>query len=97
VKDIHGRVASNGIVAFVNTNTEVVGRVHDGGYTKLPISQVAGAPYDRHFSTSKGDFDVVDYWYSRADLYELLNGAGFEVVTEEKVVEYFMLQFVRKR
>jgi len=96
VKDIHRHLTSDGVAAFVNTNTEVVGRNYDGGYTKLPVSQFAGAPYDRHFSTSKGDFDVVDYWYSPADLKGLLESARFDVVREETLVEYFMLHMARK-
>ena len=96
LRDIRARLKPNGVAAIVNTNTAVVGRQYDGGYTKMPEREVAGAPYDRHFSTSSGNFDVIDFWYSPDDLRMMFNASGLSIVCEEILVQYFVLHLVRR-
>ena len=68
----------------------------DGGFTNVPEASVAGMPYHRHFDSSKGSFDVVDYWYLPEDLRGLFAGTGFEVCYEEILMDYFVLHIVRR-
>jgi len=96
VRNLWHRLRGDGLVAFVNTNTAVVGKAYDGGFTNVPEASVAGMPYHRHFDSSKGSFDVVDYWYLPEDLRGLFAGTGFEVCYEEILMDYFVLHIVRR-
>jgi 2-polyprenyl-3-methyl-5-hydroxy-6-metoxy-1,4-benzoquinol methylase len=94
---VGSKLKTTGQAAFVNTNTAIVGKDYEGGYTKQPDACIAGAPYQRHFNSSQGDFDVTDYWYSPADLRRLFDESKFNVNIEELVTEYFILHLVSKR
>ena len=96
VQDVHSRLKRHGVAIFVNTNTAAVGRTFNGNFTKMPDSQTAGAPYLRHYSTSAGEFDVIDHWYSPSDLKDLYERAGFTLNHQEIIEDYFVLDLVEK-
>jgi len=96
IQDVYSRLRPRGRAAFVNTNTAVVGRSYDGGFTKMPETSVLGAPYLRHLTSSKGDFEVVDYWYPPDDLRRLFDQRDFTTKREEVIEESFVLHIVEK-
>lgn len=95
--NLHKFLRRNGRAAVVSTNTELIGQTFSGGSTELPVSFQAGQPYKRLFETSRGGFEVTDYWYSQEQLDELFTLNKFEILSHEIIADGFLLHFIKAK
>lgn len=87
-----------GKAAFVNTDTDTLGRRFEDFYSEIKEEdRKEGSPYKTFILTSEGTLEVVDYYYSSTFLGELYLQFGFEIVHEEMIEDQFLLQIVTKK
>lgn len=96
IANIYGKLAPRGKAALVNTNTDTLGTACSGTYSERPPDPYVGAAYRTHISSSKGEFDVTDYFYSPVQLRQLYEKSCFKVLQEETPTGHFVLHLLEK-
>jgi len=97
LEKIYNVLKINGKAIFVNTNPETIGYKFENFFSEIEKkSRKDGCPYKTFFRTSKGTFDIIDYYYSSIFLRELYKKSGFTVIHEETIDEQFLLHIVEK-
>jgi hypothetical protein len=79
------------LLGLANTDTTTLGRRFPDFYSTPPENPNRGTPYQSNIPTSAGLIQVTDHYYSPEHLRNMLSVAGFEVYTEERVAEPFIL------
>lgn len=94
---IYSVLEKDGHAIFINTNPKAIGHEFKDFFSEIKEeNKKDGYPYKTYFRTSKGTFEIVDYYYSNNYLKDLYQKSGFKVIHEKIIEEQFLLHIVKK-
>ncbi len=91
LRTLYSLARPGALLGLANTDTTTLGRRFPDFFSTPPAIPTRGAPYQSNIPTSAGLIKVTDHYYSPEHLRDMLSASGFELLTEERVAEPFIL------